>query len=97
LIRYHNELSFTAQKEDIYNPKVVAKFTALFPTKLELDLIYILTYADTNGVGNNIYNEFTASLFHTLYKNAIQLLTSIRNTHLACSTAKGRVSTSQRF
>ena len=74
LILYHNKLSMTAQKEDIYNPKVVANFTAIFPSKLELDLIYLLTYADTNGVGNNIYNEFTGRLFDTLYDNALEYL-----------------------
>ena len=74
LILYHNQLSQIAQKEDIYNPKTVAKFTAMFPNKLELDMILILTYADTNGVGSNIYNEFTARLFETLYSHALDFL-----------------------
>ena len=74
LILYHNKLSQMAQKEDIYNPKTVAKFTAIFPNKLELDMILILTYADTNGVGSNIYNEFTARLFETLYSHALDYL-----------------------
>ncbi len=74
LILYHNMLSQTAQKEDIYNPNVVSKFTAIFPSKLELDMILILTYADTNGVGSNIYNEFTARLFKTLYNHALEYL-----------------------
>ena len=74
LVLYHNMLSQTAQKEDIYNPKVISQFTALFPNKLELDMILILTYADTNGVGSNIYNEFTARLFMTLYNHALEFL-----------------------
>ena len=74
LILYHNQLSQIAQKEDIYSPKTVAKFTAIFPNKLELDMILILTYADTNGVGGNIYNEFTARLFETLYVHALDFL-----------------------
>ena len=74
LILYHNKLSQTAQKEDIYNPKTVEKFAALFPNKLELDMILILTYADTNGVGSNIYNDFTARLFETLYTHALEYL-----------------------
>ncbi len=74
LIRYHNQLSLTAQKEDIYNTKVIAKFAGLFPSKEELDLIYILTYADVSSVDSTIYNEFTARLFSTLYHNAIDFL-----------------------
>jgi len=66
----NKDISMVAQKEDIYNPKTVAKFAGLFPSKLELDMILLLTYADTNGVGNNIYNEFTARLFKILYTNA---------------------------
>ena len=74
LILHHNKLSQVAQKEDIYNPKVVANFTGLFPSKIELDMILLLTYADTNGVGNNIYNEFTARLFNRLYQNSLEYL-----------------------
>ncbi len=74
LVLHHNKLSQFAQKEDLYSPKVIANFTALFPTKLELDMIYILTYADTTGVGANIYNEFNARLFATLYNHAVEFL-----------------------
>ena len=74
LVLYHNMLSQTAQKEDIYNPKVVSQFTALFPNKLALDMILILTYADTSGVGSNIYNGFTARLFETLYNHSLEYL-----------------------
>jgi len=74
LVLHHNKLSQIAQKEDIYNQKSVAKLAAIFPSKIELDLIYILTYADTNGVGSDIYNDFTARLFDTLYNHAIEFL-----------------------
>jgi len=74
LVLYHNKLSLTAQKEDIYSTLVVAKFTALFPSKQELDMMLLLTYADTSGVGNGIYNEFTSRLFKQLYENAIDFL-----------------------
>ena len=74
LILYHNKLSFVAQKEDIYNPKIVSHFAGLFPNKLELDMIYLLTYADVSSVGSEIYNEFTKRLFETLYKNALSFM-----------------------
>ncbi len=74
LIMHHSLLSQTAQREDIYSHKVIAKFAGFFPSKRELDLILLLTYADTSGVGNNIYNEFNARLFKTLYENAMNFL-----------------------
>jgi len=74
LILHHNKLSLLAQKEDIYNHKTIAKLAAIFPTKLELDMIYLLTYADVKGVGEGIYNELNARLFKNLYKNALEFL-----------------------
>ena len=74
LILYHNKLSLLAQKEDIYNHKTIAKLAAIFPTKLELDMIYLLTYADVKAVGNGVYNELNARLFKNLYKNALEFL-----------------------
>ena len=37
-------------------------------------MIYILTYADMNGVGNGIYNAFNAKLIKTLYLQSIDAL-----------------------
>ncbi len=67
LILYHNDMSVTAQREDLNSEQTILKFAALFKTKLELDLIYLLTVADLMAVGNKIYNSFNAKLLHTLY------------------------------
>ena len=37
-------------------------------------MIYILTYADMNGVGADIYNSFNARLIRTLYRQAVEVL-----------------------
>jgi len=63
-----------AQREDIYNEKVIFGFASHFPTKKLLDMIYILTYADMNGVGGDIYNSFSAKLIRTLYKHSLEIL-----------------------
>ena len=67
LILYHNDMSITAQREDLNSEQTILKFAALFKTKLELDLIYLLTVADLMAVGDKIYNSFNAKLLHTLY------------------------------
>ena len=67
LILYHNDMSITAQQEDLNSEQTILKFAALFKTKLELDLIYLLTVADLMAVGDKIYNSFNSKLLHTLY------------------------------
>ena len=74
LIHYHTLMSNVAQREDLYNEKVILKFAAHFKSKKMLDMIYILTYADMKGVGEDIYTTFTARLLHTLYRQSIEVL-----------------------
>ncbi len=70
IILYHNDMSNIAQREDLHSEQTILKFAAHFPSKLELDLIYLLTYADMNAVGKGIYNNFNKELLHTLYQQS---------------------------
>jgi [protein-PII] uridylyltransferase len=74
LIMYHTLMSKVAQREDIYNESVILSFASHFKTKKLLNMIYILTYADMNGVGPGIYNSFNAKLLKTLYKSSLNVL-----------------------
>jgi [protein-PII] uridylyltransferase len=74
LILYHTLMSNIAQREDLYNEKTIFKFASHFKTKKLLDMIYILTYADMNGVGNDIYNAFNSRLIKTLYTQSLEVL-----------------------
>ncbi|MCB4743334.1 MAG: HD domain-containing protein [Sulfurovum sp.] len=74
LIQYHTLMSNIAQREDLYNEKVIFGFASHFPTQKLLDMIYILTYADMNGVGDGIYNSFNAKLIRTLYNHSLEIL-----------------------
>ncbi|MBL0721708.1 MAG: HD domain-containing protein [Sulfurovum sp.] len=74
LVQHHTLMSNTAQREDLYNEKSIFKFVAHFKTQRMLDMIYILTYADMNGVGRDIYSTFTARLLKTLYVKSINTL-----------------------
>jgi [protein-PII] uridylyltransferase len=74
LILHHTLMSKVAQREDLYNEKVILKFATHFPSKKLLDMIYILTYADMSGVGNGVYNNFSAKLIKTLYQEAVDAL-----------------------
>jgi len=76
LIRYHTLMSNIAQREDLYSEKIILSFASHFQSQKLLDMIYILTYADMNGVGGDIYNSFSAKLIKILYKNAKEVLGS---------------------
>ena len=77
LILYHTLMSMTAQREDVYSQKVILKFSSHFPTQKELDYIYILTYADMHGLGKPVYNDFSARLIYTLYKESSLTISNV--------------------
>jgi len=74
LIHYHTLMSNVAQREDLYNEKVILAFASHFKTKKLLDMIYLLTYADMNGVGKEIYTSFNAGLIKMLYLRSVEAL-----------------------
>lgn len=74
LITYHTLMSKVAQREDLYSEKVILGFASHFKSKILLDMIYILTYADMRGVGGDVYNSFTAKLIKTLYAESVEVL-----------------------
>ena len=67
LIEHHIAMSNTAFREDIYSEKTLLYFMAKIKNKTNLDLLYILTYADINAVGENVWNSYNASLLKELY------------------------------
>jgi len=71
VIRHHNYMSHVATTQDIYSQKVILAFIALLGSKKNLDLLYCLTYADINSVGDNIYNSTNASLLRELYLQSV--------------------------
>jgi len=74
LILYHTLMSNVAQREDLYNEKVIIAFASHFKTQKMLDMIYLLTYADMSGVGKDIYTSFVAKLIKTLYIHSVEAL-----------------------
>jgi len=74
LIRYHTLMSNVAQREDIYNDKVILSFAEIVKDKKFLDYLYILTIADMKAVGKNIFTTFKAHLLKELYNNTLKAL-----------------------
>ena len=73
LIKNHILMSSVAFKENIHNEKTLYKFMSKIGDTKNLDLLYILTYADITGVGGDTYNSFNSKLLLDLYKNALEI------------------------
>jgi [protein-PII] uridylyltransferase len=73
LVRHHILMSNVAYRENLYNEKTLYQFMSKIKTPENLTLLYILTYADINGVGNGTYTSFGANLLHELYDAALEI------------------------
>ena len=73
LVKHHVLMSSVAFKENIHNEKTLYKFMSNVGDTKNLKLLYILTYADINGVGGNVYNAFNSKLIFDLYKSSLEI------------------------
>ncbi len=74
LIKYHTIMSNIAQREDIFNDKVILSFAEIVQNKKFLNYLYILTIADIKAVGERVFSSYKEQLLKTLYKNTLNAL-----------------------
>ncbi len=67
LVRRHLLMSVTAQKQDIADPDVVARFSAEVADRERLDYLYLLTCADIAGTSPKLWNAWKDRLLADLY------------------------------
>jgi [protein-PII] uridylyltransferase len=73
LVKHHVLMSNVAFRENIHNEKTLYKFMSNIKDTKNLHLLYLLTYADINGVGGVTYNSFNSKLLYDLYKSALEV------------------------
>ena len=73
LVKHHILMSNVAFKENIYNEKTLYKFMSKVGDVKNLNMLYVLTYADINGVGGDTYNSFNSKLLSDLYNSALEV------------------------
>jgi [protein-PII] uridylyltransferase len=64
-------MSNTANREDIYNEKVILSFASKIRSAKALKLLYVLTYCDVNAVSSKAFSRFNAKFLRELYELAI--------------------------
>lgn len=69
LVGNHLEMSETAQKRDISDPRTIVTFAEKVMDLEHLRLLYILTVADIRAVGPNVWNAWKGQLLGDLFHN----------------------------
>ncbi len=75
LIQKHLVMSQVSQRRDLSDAVLVEGFAETVSTLERLNMLFILTYADTNAVGPGVWNDWKASLLSKLYLRARAHLT----------------------
>ena len=73
LVKHHVLMSNVAYNEDLHSEKTLYKFMSKVKTPQNLTRLYILTYADINGVGHGVYTPFSSKLLRKLYHAALEV------------------------
>ena len=67
LVRHHLVMSWTAQREDITDPRVIDRFAETVGDQEHLDNLYLLTFADIRGTSPKVWSEWKGRLLYNLY------------------------------
>ncbi len=67
LVREHLTMSVTAQRQDISDPEVIARFARVVGERERLDYLYLLTVADIAGTSPKLWNAWKDRLLADLH------------------------------
>lgn len=67
LVLEHLAMSLIAQKQDITDPEVIARFAEFTGNITRLNHLYVLTVADMNATNSQLWNTWRAALLKQLY------------------------------
>ncbi len=74
LVKNHLVMEQTAFRRNLNDPETLNNFTSLFNSIEELDLLYLLTYADLSAVNVAIWTNWKSDLLAELYRKSKAML-----------------------
>jgi [protein-PII] uridylyltransferase len=74
LVRHHLLMEQVAFRRNLSDPQTVIEFAGKIKSVHQLDLLYLLTYADLNAVNKNVWTDWKGMLLFELYRRTRQIL-----------------------
>jgi len=74
LVRNHLVMEQVAFRRNLNDPETLNNFTARFSSTKELDLLYLVTYADLSAVNPAVWTSWKSDLLAELYKKTKSML-----------------------
>ena len=70
LVLNHLQMEQVAFRRNLNDPETLNNFTSRFNSVDDLDLLYLLTYADLSAVNSAVWTSWKAELLHELYRKS---------------------------
>ncbi len=74
LVENHLAMVQISQRRDLDDPAVIRQFAAQMQSREQLDLLTLLTFADSQGTASNLWNGFKDSLLWALHHKTAEAL-----------------------
>jgi len=75
LVENHLAMSHVAQKQDVYDPEVIAAFAERVKSERRLVALYLFTVADIRGTSPKVWNAWKGKLLEDLFRATRRTLT----------------------
>ncbi len=74
LVRNHLVMAHIAQRRDLHDDKLIVEFARTMGMSENLNMLYLLTFADIKAVGPDVWSEWKGMLLQELYEKAYRVL-----------------------
>ena len=91
LVENHLQLASISQRRDLDDPAVIRSFARLVGTPERLNLLALLTFADSQGTSDKLWSGFKDSLLWQLHSHTMTILTGGTEFRRASEEARGEL------
>jgi [protein-PII] uridylyltransferase len=74
LVRHHLTMEQIAFRRNLNDPSTLNNFASIFPSSKELDMLYLLTYADLSAVSPAVWTHWKNDLLNELHRKIKRIL-----------------------